>query len=123
MGRSSKLVLVGVLAVMLCSCNSEKPAVTKAPDKKEAAVPAPAVTPAQVETNGKVVPFSELFTVKPDGSVAPKVQVEVNGTTLAPGSVCAKGTLYGGLDLSAMTGKKLFTTHKGKLVVIKGPME
>jgi len=119
---SSKLVLVAILSAMLCSCKSEKPLITKAPEQA-AALPAATATPAQVETNGKVVPFSELFTANPDGSVAPKVQVEVNGVTLSPGSVCSKGTLYGGLELSALQGKKLLTTHKGKLVVVKGAME
>jgi hypothetical protein len=120
---SSKLVLVAILSVMLCSCKSEKPVITKAPEQPAASLPAAAVTPAPIETNGKVVPFSELFTANPDGSVAPKVQLEVNGVTLSPGTVCSKGTLYGGQDLSAMKGKKLLTTHKGNLVVVKGPME
>ena len=110
---------------MLCACNSDKSATTQAPEKQ---APAPAAqaakaNPAQIETNGKVVPFSELFTANADGSVSPKVQVEVNGTTLAPGSVCKKGTLYGGLDLAAMNGKKVLTTHKDKVVVLKGAME
>jgi hypothetical protein len=105
---------------MLCSCKSEKPVITKAPE--QATAPAAAATPA-TETNGKVVPFSEVFTANPDGSVAPKVQVEINGVTLSPGSVCSKGTLYGGLDLAGMQGKKLLTTHKGNLVVVKGAME
>jgi len=119
---SSKLVVVAILSAMLCSCKSEKPVITKAPEQA-AAPAAAAVNPAAIETNGKVVAFSDVFLANPDGTVAPKVQVEVNGVTLSPGSVCSKGTLYGGLDLSAMQGKKLLTTHKGNLVVVKGAME
>jgi hypothetical protein len=123
LGRLSKLVLIGVLSVMLCSCNSNKSATTQAPEKQTPAAQAPTVNPAQIETNAKVVPFSEMFTANPDGSVSPKVQVEINGVTLAPGSVCKKGTLYGGLDIAAMNGKKMLTAHKGNLIVIKGAME
>ena len=108
---------------MLCACNSDKSASTPAPEKQAPAVQAAKANPAQIETGAKVVPFSELFTANPDGSASPKVQVEVNGTTLAPGSVCSKGTLYGGLDIAALKGKKLLTTHRDKLVVLKGAME
>jgi hypothetical protein len=123
LNKLSRLALVGVLSVVLCSCKGEKTATNPVPEKQAPAAQAPAASPAQNETNAKVVPFSEVFTANADGSVSPKVQLEVNGTTLAAGSTCTKGTLYGGMDVAALNGKKLLTTHKGSLLVLKGAMQ
>lgn len=112
---------------MLFACKGNKPeAPAQAPAPEQQAAPAakaPGAGSAQPELNAKVVPFSEIFKANADGSVSPKVKIEVNGTPVAAGAVCTKGTQYGGLDLSALNGKKLFIAHKGDVIVVKGAME
>lgn len=42
--------------------------------------------------------FLDIFQELPDGSLFPKIQVEINGITFGPGIVFQKGVAFGGID-------------------------
>lgn len=42
--------------------------------------------------------FLEIFQESPDGSLSPKVQIEVNGVSFGPGVAFQKGVVFGGVD-------------------------
>lgn len=44
------------------------------------------------------VPFLEIFNEYPDGSLSPRVPIEVNGALFKPGVVFQKGVIFGGVD-------------------------
>ncbi len=42
--------------------------------------------------------FLDIFQELPDGSLSPRVEVEINGVTFGPGMVFQKGVAFGGVD-------------------------
>ena len=42
--------------------------------------------------------FLDVFQERPDGSLSPKVIIEINGVTFGPGVVFQKGVSFGGVD-------------------------
>ena len=42
--------------------------------------------------------FLDIFQESPDGSLSPKVQIEVNGVSFGPGVAFQKGVVFGGVD-------------------------
>ncbi|MBI5123563.1 hypothetical protein HZA75_06925 [Candidatus Roizmanbacteria bacterium] len=42
--------------------------------------------------------FFEIFQQLPDGSLTPKVRIDINGIMFGPGVVFQKGVVFGGVD-------------------------
>ena len=42
--------------------------------------------------------FLDIFQESPDGSLSPKIQIEVNGVSFGPGVAFQKGVAFGGVD-------------------------
>ena len=56
--------------------------------------------------------FLDIFQELPDGSLSPKVQVEINGVTFSPGIVFQKGVAFGGVDFSLYKYFDIETIHQ-----------
>ena len=66
------------------------------------------------------VPYSQIFQVNPNGSVTPRMQVQIGGVTMGPGVAFGGGVSFGGVDLAAMKGKDIEVEQQGNVIVIKG---
>lgn len=66
------------------------------------------------------LPYSQLFDVHPDGSVSPRVVVNVNGVTMGAGVAFGGGVQFGGVDLAALRGTDLEVEVENGVHVVKG---
>ncbi len=56
--------------------------------------------------------FWEIFQELPDGSLSPKVQIEVNGIFFGPGVVFQKGVVFGGVDFYLYKSREIAATEQ-----------
>ena len=66
------------------------------------------------------VKFTEIFNIHPDGSLEPKVIVEVGGVRLGPGVRFSKGVSFAGIDFTLFVGRDLQITRYSGYVKILG---
>jgi len=51
-----------------------------------------------MDENYRRVEFNDVFEEKSDGSLSPKVPIEINGVSFSPGTTFSKGVIFGGID-------------------------
>ncbi|HBD24536.1 MAG: hypothetical protein A2566_03720 [Candidatus Zambryskibacteria bacterium RIFOXYD1_FULL_40_13] len=51
-----------------------------------------------MDENYRRVKFNDVFDEKPDGSLSPKVPIEINGVNFNSGTTFSKGVVFGGID-------------------------
>jgi hypothetical protein len=66
------------------------------------------------------VPFSQVFSQNPDGTVTPRSQVTIGGVTMGPGVTFTRGVAFSGIDIASMAGRDLEVEYQGQVVVVKG---
>lgn len=66
------------------------------------------------------VPFGQIFISNPDGSVSPRMPVQVGGVTMGPGVTFTRGVSFGGMDVASLQGKWLEIDQLGGVTIIKG---
>jgi len=64
--------------------------------------------------------YWELFKVNPDGSVEPKVRVQIGGVQFGPGVRFGRGVAFGGIDLTMYIGHDLEIDEKDGVSTITG---
>jgi len=64
--------------------------------------------------------FLNIFQINPDGSLTPKVVIEVNGVTFGTGVSFGKGVSFGGVNFHDYKFLDMAIEKKGKILVIKG---
>jgi hypothetical protein len=65
------------------------------------------------------VPFRDLFEVRPNGMIAPKVPVKIGGSQMSPGTAIGSGKIAG-VDLRAIQGRDLEVEVVNGVYVLKG---
>ncbi len=56
--------------------------------------------------------FFDIFQELPDGSLRPKVQIDVNGIVFGQGVLFQKGVVFGGIDFHLYKGKNIAAEAK-----------
>lgn len=66
------------------------------------------------------VPFHQIFQVQNDGSITPRVPVNLNGVTMTPGVSFTAGVSFGGVDVHTLRGRDLDVEQADGVYVITG---
>ncbi|MEJ0056506.1 MAG: hypothetical protein WDN75_13155 [Bacteroidota bacterium] len=66
------------------------------------------------------VHFDEIFSVRRNGIITPRVVVRINGQTMGPGVNFGKGISFGGVDLEEFIDSFLEVENQNGVRVIKG---
>ncbi len=64
------------------------------------------------------VPYSRIFEASANGSVSPKMTIQVGGVTIGTAASFLQGALLGGIDLAALQGKDLEVEQTADDVVV-----
>ncbi len=64
--------------------------------------------------------FSDVFQESPNGSIAPKMQVQIGGVTMSPGVSFSQGVSFSGVDITKSRGKDIEGDLVNGILVIKG---
>ncbi len=64
--------------------------------------------------------FSEVFFKNPDGSLTPKIVINVNGITFGPGVSFGKGVNFAGVDFFQYENLDIAGELKEGVLIIKG---
>jgi len=122
-----------VVALLLTACGREVPATAaSAPPSTVQAAPSttPPVAPAHIiqasppaaistPINNRIA-YSEIFQINPDGSVSPRMPVQIGGVRMGPGVSFNQGAYFAGIDIAAMKGKNIEIERREGFVQIKG---
>lgn len=57
--------------------------------------------------NYKKYKFEDIFQELPDGSLTPKMLIQINGITFGPGTFFQKGVVFGGIDFHLYKGRDI----------------
>jgi hypothetical protein len=66
------------------------------------------------------VNFFEIFQQNPDGSLSPKVKMNVNGIQFGPGVSFSPGVFFGGVDFYKYKNLPVAVEKQGDIFMIKG---
>lgn len=64
--------------------------------------------------------FSEVFITHPDGSIEPKMHVNVGGVSFGPGVRFGRGVSFSGIDFSLFVGRNFQVKEEKGIVNILG---
>lgn len=65
--------------------------------------------------------FNEVFDENPDGSLSPKVRLNVNGIEFGPGGISfTRGVSFGGVDFSKYKGLPIAVEKVGDVFILRG---
>lgn len=64
--------------------------------------------------------FSDIFQQNPDGSLSPKVRLNVNGIEFGPGTSFTPGVSFGGVNFSKYIGVPIAIEKEGDVYVLRG---
>lgn len=64
--------------------------------------------------------YSDIFRDNPNGTISPKVYVQLNGVTMGPGVLFGKGIAFGGVNLFDYRNKDLEIELINDVYIIKG---
>lgn len=120
MRYSTALAFIIAQSLLFGACSRDTSPTNKDTEKQIPSAQAPSAVVPRIELNGTKVPFYEVFQVDANGSVSPRIPVEINGVTMTPGVSFTEGVSFGGFDIAAMKGKEFIIERRGNLVVIKG---
>jgi len=73
----------------------------------------------QIE-NQERLNFSDIFQEQSDGSLTPKVKIEVNGVSFGPGITFQKGVAFGGIDFYLFKNRDIAIVKEGDIYKIVG---
>ena len=75
---------------------------------------------ADLNNNIKKYRFRDVFQENADGSLSPKVRINLNGVTLGPGVYFNRGVAFGGVDLFQYKNLDIAGDLKNNILDIKG---
>lgn len=64
--------------------------------------------------------YSDIFVDNPNGTISPKVYVQLNGVTMGPGVSFGKGVTFGGVNLFDYRNKYLEIDLINNISIIRG---
>jgi hypothetical protein len=64
--------------------------------------------------------YSDIFRDNPNGTISPKVYVQLNGVTMGPGVTFGKGIAFGGVNLFDYRNKDIEIELINNVYIIKG---
>ena len=64
--------------------------------------------------------FNEIFVVRPDGSISPRVPVRIGGITMGPGVSFGGGVSLGGVNIANYAGRNISCHVENGVFVITG---
>ena len=66
------------------------------------------------------VKFSDVFFMREDGSISPKIPISINGISMSTGVSFSRGVSMGGVNVFDLIGKDLAIEKVGNYYELKG---
>ncbi|KKR43080.1 hypothetical protein A2356_01985 [Candidatus Nomurabacteria bacterium RIFOXYB1_FULL_39_16] len=64
--------------------------------------------------------FTEVFQKNPNGSISPKIPVQIGGVTMSPGVAFTSGVSFSGVDIAQYQDKDIDGDIVNGILIIKG---
>lgn len=64
--------------------------------------------------------FDQIFQLNQDGSISPRMQINISGVTLGPGVAFGSGVAFGGVNFFNFRGNDIEADQEGEVLKIKG---
>jgi len=64
--------------------------------------------------------FTEIFEDKPNGTITPRMVINVNGVTFGPGVALGSGVSFGGVNFFEYKHLKIAAEEKNGILIIRG---